>query len=111
MIFYRPSLHLNQKKSIIGKWKEILDENSIMIFEELNYWTLYNKDTIFTGTYSRSSNTCDSIYFSKANSNNNILDFIRLSDGTCYEITGINDTILAYRYTSSGRIHVFKKAK
>ena len=61
---------------------------------------IYNADTILTGKYIRSSVSCDSNYLAEIKKKN--LDFLQFDSGTCYEITGLSDSILAYRHTASG---------
>lgn len=50
--------------------------------------------------------SCDLNYSDDKN-----LDFISLEDGTCYEITGLSDTLLAFRHTASGSLQIFYKSE
>lgn len=60
---------------------------------------------MFFNGYSRATTLCDTDYLSDSTHEENP-DFIRLDDGTCYEIMGVSDTILTYRHTISGTLYV-----
>jgi hypothetical protein len=93
--------------SIQGEWASVEDEHYIVKFTADKFYEIYNKDTSFYN-YSRSSKSCDENYLKKEDKS---LDFIKVNDGRCFEITGLSDTILAYRYTISGKIQIFHKTK
>lgn len=95
-------------KSIQGTWIDSEDKYSIMKIDRKNYYRIYKHDTTFFGKYWRSSVSCDSNYLNDKTEKN--LDFIRLEDGTCYEITGLSDSTLAYRHTTSGKVYLFFRA-
>ena len=95
-------------KSIQGKWISEEDTLSTITFNKDSFFEIYNADTIFAGKYIRSSISCDSNYLADIGEKN--LDFLQFDSGTCYEITGLSDSILAYRHTSSGKMHVLYKA-
>jgi hypothetical protein len=97
-----------QKKSIQGEWINKEDSHSIVKFDKNTFYQIYNTDTVHSAKYFRSSVSCDSNYL-KNNDHKN-LDFIRIEDGTCFEITGLTDSTLAYRHTVSGRMQVFYKS-
>lgn len=90
-----------------GKWVDTEDENSSIRFEHGNFYMFYNSDTIQTKKYEMTNVSCDTNYYN--NKNIEELNFLRVEDGTCYEITGFSDSILAYRHTVSGKLHVFRK--
>jgi hypothetical protein len=95
------------QESIDGIWISKEDKMSKIIFSKNNYYSIYGTDTISKGTFKRSVYTCDSSYIDP----NIKADFILLKGDheACYEITSILDSMLAYRHTSSGRLHAFIK--
>ena len=98
------------QESINGTWVSKEDKKSIITFSENIFFDIYNNDTLDIGTFERSIYTCDSSYIDPTVK----ADFILLKEGddqTCYEITGISDSVLSYRYTTTGRLHVFTKEK
>ena len=97
-----------QKGSIYGTWINKADRNSIVKIDKSDFCMIYKSDTVFLGKYDRTSTSCDSNYL-KDNFDKS-LDFINVRDGECYEITGLTDSTLAYRHTTSGTLHVFYKA-
>jgi len=94
-----------QKKPIQGAWIDNEDKNSVVKFDRKKYYQIYKFDTVFSGKYFRSSTSCDSNYLNYNSIKN--LDFICVDDGTCFEITGLTDSTLAYRHTISGKVHLF----
>lgn len=98
-----------QRKSIIGTWIDEADEHSIVKIDKNTFYQIYDTATIFSGKYFRSSKSCDSNYLDNKMEKN--LDFISIDDGTCFEITGLTDSTLAYRHTASGKMHVFYKSR
>lgn len=97
-----------QSLSIQGNWINKNDNLSVLNIGKNSFCQIYNRDTVSCEKYFRSSVSCDSNYLKYKNEKN--LDFIRLEDGICYEITGLTDSTLAYRHTGSGKIHVFSKS-
>lgn len=94
----------NDSISIYGKWVNIDDKQSVVLFDKNLLYRINGLDTISISNYIRSSNSCDLKYL---NSNDPTLDFIKLEDGTCFEITGLSDSTLTYRHTVSGKIHMY----
>lgn len=96
-----------QNKELTGTWVNEVDSLAKMIFFKNKFWSVYDQDTLSQGTFKRMNYSCDTTYLEKKVK----ADFIWLKDEdeTCYEITGISDSILAYRFTKSGKLHVFKK--
>jgi hypothetical protein len=109
MIVLMQNCIAQKKGSIYGTWINKEDKNSIVKIDKSNFCMIYKSDTVFLGKYDRTSTSCDSNYL-KGNFDKN-LDFINVSDGECYEITGLTDSTLAYRHTTSGTLHVFYKAR
>ena len=100
--------HYSTKKlSIQGKWVNNDDNNYVVKITKDNFYEIYSHNTSFY-KYSRSSKSCDKSYLKE--DNNPDLDFIRLNDGRCFEITGLTDSTLAYRHTVSGKMQVFHKS-
>ena len=98
-----------QTKSIQGVWIDSEDKNIIVKIDRTKYYRIYKRDTVFSGKYFRSSNSCDSSYLNDSSIKN--VDFLRIEDGTCYEITGISDSTLAYIHTASGKVYLFYRRK
>jgi hypothetical protein len=91
-----------------GVWVNKEDTLSFVKFEKDRFYQLYKGKIIFSGKYIRQTTSCDSTYYK---GNKAKLDFINVIDSDCYEITGLSDSILAYRHTGSGRLLVFSKKK
>ena len=98
----------NKSNLIQGEWIDKDDEKSIIKFEKEKFYMFYDSDTIQFKKYTVNTTSCDSNYYSNMNAKK--LNFISVEDGTCYEITSLSDSILAYRHTVSGKLHVFYKA-
>ena len=90
-------------------WVNREDKHSIVKFDKTMYFQIYNADTVYSGKYFRSSSSCDTSYLDNNKEKN--LDFISIADGTCFEITGLTESTLAYRHTVSGRMHEFYKSQ
>ena len=108
-LFLIVSTYSCHQESIDGTWISKDDVMSKIIFTKNSYYSIYGTDTISRGTFERRSYTCDSSYIDpivKA-------DFLWLrgEHETCYEITGLTDSTLAYRHTTSGKLQVFHKTK
>lgn len=103
------SCHQKSIESIDGVWISKEDSMSKIVFNKIYYLSIYGVDTISKGTFERRIYSCDTRYMAASVK----ADFIWLKGdgGTCYEITGITDSSLAYRYTTSGRLHVFFREK
>ena len=69
-------------------------------------YELYKNDTISANNYHLTNQSCDTSYVSEKATN---LEFIAMNDGTCFEITGLNDTLLSIRHTASGKLQEFHK--
>jgi hypothetical protein len=102
------NIHSCDQKSIDGIWINKDDKMSKIIFNKNNYYSIYGTDTISRGTFERRTYTCDSSYLNPTVK----ADFIWLrgEHEACYEITGLTDSTLAYRYTVSGKMKVFYKS-
>jgi len=100
---------VQQTSSIEGEWISKNDNRSILNISRNAFCQIYNGDTLHCQKYVRSSASCDTSYLDSKNDKN--LDFIRLEDGTCFEITGLTDSTLAYRHTQSGRMQVFSRSR
>jgi hypothetical protein len=95
--------------SIEGKWIDKEDPLSIMVFTDTKCIEIYNNKTLSSSGYHKSTHSCDSAYYPEKAAKK--LDFISLEDGRCFEITGLSNTALAYRYTKNGKLHVFYRSK
>lgn len=93
--------------SIQGTWTIEEDEHYVVKITQDDFFEIYDKDTSVC-KYSSRSKTCDEKYLKETNSS---LDFISVEDGRCFEITGITDSTLAYRYTASGRMQISYKSR
>lgn len=96
-----------QNRELTGTWVNEVDSLAKMIFFKNKFWSVYDQDTLSQGTFKWMNYSCDTTFLEKKVK----ADFILLKDEyeTCYEISGITDSILAYRFTKSGKLHVFKK--
>lgn len=101
------STYSEKLKSIQGRWINVDDKHSIITIDQKYFCQIYKKDTVYIGKYTRECKSCDTSYFSGKSSVT--LDFLKLEDGSCYEITSILDTTLALRHTESGKIQVLKR--
>ena len=90
-------------ESLQGTWVSNEDEHYRVKFTKDKFYEIYGSDTSVY-KYTRSSKSCDESY-----SKDPKLDFLSIDDGRCFEITGVTDTTLAYRYTVSGKMQVFHK--
>jgi hypothetical protein len=106
-ILFAVWLYQADSESLKGRWISQGDSQSTLIITDRKFIKLYGSDTTYAGSYSRSSASCDSNYYKGPEK----LDFLKLDDGTCFEITGVTQKILAYRYTPNGRLHVFRRLK
>ncbi len=95
-----------QPSPILGHWVNTEDKNSHIIIENKLIYQLYNNDTISANNYQLTNQSCDTNYISKNVTN---LEFIAMNDGTCFEITGLNATLLSFRHTVSGKLQEFRK--
>lgn len=93
--------------SIQGYWINRDDRNYMIEITRDQFFEIYKNDTVLH-SYSRSCNSCDTTYMKR---NSMKLDFIKLNDGRCFEITGLTDSLLVYRHTISGRLLFFIKQK
>lgn len=102
-------LFTNNNNHHIGVWVNNEDKDSFVKFDKHLFYQIYKNDTITKVEYKLDTTTCDIKYLSE----NKQGEFIKLFDGvgTCFEITNLNDSILAYRHTITGKLHVFKKLK
>ncbi len=107
LTLFLTSISFNLHPSIEGKWIDKDDAKSVLIITSNRYIDVYCRDTIYSGKYSRSNYSCDSVYWKDDNVKK--LDFIKVSDGRCFEIIGLTMNSLSLRYTTSGRLLVFRK--
>ncbi len=96
-----------QIKSIDGTWIAEADHHSSITFDKNMVYEMSDTDTTYSGKYFRSFHSCDSSYLRDNNDKN--FEFLSIDDGRCFEITGLTDSILAFRHTVSGRMHIFYK--
>jgi len=99
----------SDQQLILGKWINEEDTSDQIIIESRYFYSVYKTDTLSLSEYKLSNKSCDKNYMKDSN-NKNLL-FMSLSNQTCYEITGLSDSTLAYRHTTSGKLHVFHKLK
>lgn len=90
---------------IKGKWISKEDPKYIVLITSDKFIEIYDSDTIYSGHYIKSHESCDSNYYKGTAKP----EFLKIADGRCFEITGINRSTLAYRHSTSARLHVFKK--
>jgi hypothetical protein len=88
-----------------GTWRHKEDSLSVLRFDKDMYFEIYDNETLDSGKFYRSSASCDTSYMKDTQGKN--FEFLRMSDGSCYEITGISDTVLALRHTTSGRLNQY----
>lgn len=100
---------LSSCSSIEGTWTNKEDSRSILIISSRLIYELYDSDTIRVTKFVRSETSCNSEYLDKAIKG----DFISLIDvdKSCLEITGLTDSVFAYRDTSTGRLNVWNRLK
>ncbi|WP_423738030.1 hypothetical protein [Chitinophaga caseinilytica] len=108
VLIFQLGNHIQQKALLRGKWVNLDDSHFKIEFRETSYCWFYNKDTVASGTYTWSHQSCDTSYYKGPD---RTLEFIRLNDGSCYEITGLTKQNLSYRYTVNGKLHRFKRWK
>jgi hypothetical protein len=99
---------VQKEPSLNGVWVSVDDKNARIIFKEQRFYSLYGKDTLDAGSFKRSVHSCDSKYMNNTQKADFILLISKL-DESCFEITGLSDSTLAYRHTGSGRLHVFHR--
>lgn len=90
----------SQAPSLEGKWISRDDKNWTLTISKTTFCENYQGEESCE-SYVRSGTSCDTTYTKLQE-----LDFIALSDGRCFEITGLTKSTLAYRHTVSGRLHV-----
>ncbi len=93
------------KNVIYGTWISESDPNAIVEIDRAEYRQVYESETT-SYKYELSSYSCDKNYYDGKEQN---LTFLKLDDGSCYEVTGLTDSTLTLRYITSGRLLVFKK--
>jgi hypothetical protein len=91
--------------SITGTWVNENEKQYLIRFTDSKFYEIYDRDTSVY-KYKRIDKSCDVQYMKEAIKN---VDFISLSDGRCFEITGLTDSTLTYRHTVSGKINTFHK--
>jgi len=94
-------------KLIQGSWVSEQDRNWKLFFENNRLLSIYQKDTTVYH-FSIESKSCDIDYTTLE------LTFLKTiskeeKEIFCYEITGLSDTFLAYRYTVNGHLITFVK--
>jgi len=98
-------LQTSSQISIKGRWISQSDPKSVVIITDSKFIELYGRDTTYSAEYWRSSKSCDSSYYN----GNKKLDFLRIKDGRCFEITGVSKTQMSFRYTMNGKLHLFRR--
>jgi hypothetical protein len=110
VILFYPIIGVSEYSlSIHGKWQANQDAKSVLVITRTNYIEIYDRDTVYSGSYQYSHNSCDTTYMTNKKLGN--LDFIKIEDGRCFEITGLSSKILAIRYTQSGKLLVFHRVR
>ncbi|MBK7374650.1 MAG: hypothetical protein IPJ02_03520 [Chitinophagaceae bacterium] len=99
---------VQKEPSLNGVWVSVDDKKATIIFKGQKYYSLYDTDTVRTGSFKRSVRSCDAKYMNSTQKADFILLISKL-DETCFEITGLSNSTLAYRHTNSGKLHVFQR--
>ncbi len=96
-------------EKIQGVWISTSDTNSVLIFEGKRVIKTYQKEVVFECAYQLMENSCDTSYLD-AYIKASFINLTCADDNLCFEITGLSDVLLAYRETSTGKLHSFKKS-
>jgi hypothetical protein len=88
-----------------GHWISKIDRRYKLIISKDRFIEIYERDTT-SNKYWRTQTSCDSSYYR----GNEKLDFIKIADGRCFEVTALTASKLAYRYTPSNRLWVFERS-
>jgi hypothetical protein len=109
IVFFMANLPFGHQLPIKGRWINNNDSKSVILVTKSKYIETYDRDTIYVGNYLTGIHSCDNDYFEKTSAQK--LDFIKVEDGRCFEIVGLTSNRLSLRYTTSGRVQVFRKLK
>ncbi|MGE7776592.1 hypothetical protein ACQKLP_17835 [Chitinophaga sp. NPDC101104] len=99
VLLLQPGEPVRQQHLLKGRWGSQEDSRSRVEFHDRAYYRIYDKDTTAKGTYTWSHQSCDTSYYKGPDRK---LEFIRLDDGSYYEITALTKQNLSYRYTVNG---------
>jgi hypothetical protein len=96
------SIHL---PSLEGKWIDEADYRNKVVFTKSTMYEIFDNDTNFFSKYIKLNTSCDSAYLNTSEK----ASFFKLDNGDCFEITGLSDSILAYRHSKTGKLHILHK--
>ncbi len=97
----------NDIDNVQGSWVNKEDSNSKLTFNGNRVILLYGAEELEECFFSINRESCDKSYSTiKAT-------FMELlcEEKMCFEVTALTESILSYRETSTGTLHVFEKVK
>lgn len=95
------------EQEVSGKWRSSQDEKNVISFNKNTYYNIYNNDTLDLYKYKVQDKSCDLSYMNEDLPGTFIL--LQDEDESCYEVTSLSDSVLAFRHTATGYLHEFEK--
>lgn len=91
-----------------GRWVNKEDSNWKLAFEKGKVVETYEGEILGSYPFSLSKNSCDASSYGDKQDMGIFLSYSN-EENSCFEITSIEESTLAYRETTTGKLHVFER--